>query len=75
MDRWCSEQTVLAWLAAVVAVALCYGELATRGMDIAVDPLGRVLVLDPYAKAVRIFEPKQEDETSEPGNPTAPADR
>lgn len=33
----------------------------TEGLDLAVDSRGRILVLDPVAKAVRIFAPKAKD--------------
>jgi streptogramin lyase len=32
----------------------------TTGLDLAVDSAGRVLVLDPHRRAVRIFEPKKD---------------
>jgi hypothetical protein len=32
----------------------------TTGLDLAVDRAGRVLVLDPHRRAVRIFEPKKD---------------
>ncbi|MFQ6130771.1 MAG: hypothetical protein ACE5R4_01930 [Armatimonadota bacterium] len=41
------------------------GECATRGLDVAVDREGRVLVLDPSARAVRIFARKDAAEPEE----------
>ncbi|MFP4057018.1 MAG: hypothetical protein ACLF0G_09135 [Candidatus Brocadiia bacterium] len=32
------------------------------GLDLEADPQGNILVLDPMARAVRVFEPKSEDE-------------
>ncbi len=41
------------------------GECASRGLDLAVDGDGRVLVLDPSARAVRIFARKDSREPQE----------
>jgi len=41
-------------------------QLDTQVADLAVDSNGRILVLDPKAKSVRIFEPKEKDLATQP---------